>query len=56
MINALGSYEKLRFNGLMEQLDGVGPKTLSDTLKILGKRVWFGKSRSMKSRRGLSTR
>lgn len=35
IINALGNYGKLRFNGLMEQLEGVSPKTLSDTLKIL---------------------
>lgn len=37
IINALGNYEKLRFNGLMEQLEGVSPKTLSDTLKTLQK-------------------
>jgi len=37
IINALGNYGKLRFNGLMEQLEGVSPKTLSDTLKILQK-------------------
>jgi len=37
IINALGNCEKLRFNGLMEQLKGVSPKTLSDTLKILQK-------------------
>jgi DNA-binding HxlR family transcriptional regulator len=37
IINALGNYEKLRFNGLMEHLEGVSPKTLSDTLKILEK-------------------
>ncbi len=37
IINALGNDEKLRFNGLMVQLDGVSPKTLSDTLKILEK-------------------
>jgi len=35
IINALGNYEKLRFNELMEQLEGVSPKTLSDTLKAL---------------------
>jgi len=35
IINSLGNYEKLRFNELMEQLDGVSPKTLSDTLKVL---------------------
>jgi DNA-binding HxlR family transcriptional regulator len=37
IINTLGNYEKLRFNGLMGQLQGVSPKTLSDTLKILQK-------------------
>ncbi len=37
IINALGNSQKLRFNGLMAQLAGVSPKTLSDTLKILGK-------------------
>jgi len=37
IINALGNSGKLRFNGLMEQLEGVSPKTLSDTLKILQK-------------------
>lgn len=37
IINALGNYGKLRFNGLMGQLEGVSPKTLSDTLKILEK-------------------
>ena len=37
IINALGNYEKLRFNDLMKQLEGVSPKTLSDTLRILDK-------------------
>lgn len=37
IINTLGNYEKLRFNALMEHLEGVSPKTLSDTLKILEK-------------------
>ncbi|NWG10693.1 helix-turn-helix transcriptional regulator [Candidatus Bathyarchaeota archaeon] len=37
IINVLGNCEKLRFNGLMEQLEGVSPKTLSDTLKALQK-------------------
>jgi len=37
IINTLGNRGKLRFNGLMEQLEGVSPKTLSDTLKILEK-------------------
>lgn len=37
IIDALGSYEKLRFNGLASQLEGISPKTLSDTLKMLEK-------------------
>ena len=37
IINSLGNHEKLRFNELMKELDGVSPKTLSDTLKILEK-------------------
>jgi len=35
IINSLGNHHKLRFNQLMRELDGVSPKTLSDTLKVL---------------------
>jgi DNA-binding HxlR family transcriptional regulator len=35
IINALGNYGRLRFNKLMETLNGISPKTLSDTLKGL---------------------
>ena len=35
IINALGNHGKLRFNKLMETLNGISPKTLSDTLKGL---------------------
>jgi DNA-binding HxlR family transcriptional regulator len=35
VINALRNQGKLRFNDLMKQLDGISPKTLSDTLKEL---------------------
>jgi DNA-binding HxlR family transcriptional regulator len=35
IINALGNCRKLRFNKLMETLNGISPKTLSDTLKEL---------------------
>lgn len=35
IINALGNCGKLRFNQIMETLDGISPKTLSDTLKEL---------------------
>ena len=35
IINTLGNCGKLRFNKLMEALNGISPKTLSDTLKDL---------------------
>ena len=35
IINSLGNHQKLRFNKLMKDLEGVSPKTLSDTLKVL---------------------
>lgn len=35
IINTLGNHGKLRFNNLMEELQGISPKTLSDTLKEL---------------------
>jgi len=35
IVNALGNRGKLRFNNLMEELGGISPKTLSDTLKEL---------------------
>ena len=35
IINTLGNHEKLRFNQIMETLQGISPKTLSDTLKNL---------------------
>ncbi|MBX5329005.1 MAG: helix-turn-helix domain-containing protein [Candidatus Bathyarchaeota archaeon] len=35
VINAIGTYGKLRFNRLMEELHGFSPKTLSDRLKEL---------------------
>ena len=35
IVNALGNCGKLRFNKLMETLNGISPKTLSDTLKEL---------------------
>jgi len=37
IISELGNCGKLRFNCLIEQLGGISPKTLSDTLKILNK-------------------
>jgi len=35
IINVVGNYRRLRFNKLMEELHGISPKTLSDTLKRL---------------------
>ena len=35
IVNAIGNNGKLRFNSLMEELKGISPKTLSDTLKEL---------------------
>ncbi len=35
IINAVGNHGKLRFNELMKELNGISPKTLSDTLKKL---------------------
>jgi DNA-binding HxlR family transcriptional regulator len=35
IINSIGNQQKLRFNELMKELEGISPKTLSDTLKVL---------------------
>jgi DNA-binding HxlR family transcriptional regulator len=35
IINVIGNYGSLRFNKLMEELHGISPKTLADTLKQL---------------------
>jgi DNA-binding HxlR family transcriptional regulator len=35
IINAIGIYGTLRFNRLVKELHGIGPKTLSDRLKEL---------------------
>jgi DNA-binding HxlR family transcriptional regulator len=35
IINTIGNHGKLRFNQIMETLQGISPKTLSDTLKDL---------------------
>lgn len=36
-INAIGNAGRIRYNGIMELLEGVSPKTLADTLKVLMK-------------------
>jgi DNA-binding HxlR family transcriptional regulator len=35
IINAIGNYGSLRFNKIMEELYGISPKTLADTLNQL---------------------
>ncbi|MCL7413162.1 MAG: helix-turn-helix transcriptional regulator [ANME-2 cluster archaeon] len=35
IVNDIGNHDKLRFNQLMENLNGISPKALSDTLKKL---------------------
>jgi len=35
IINVLGNYRRLRFNEIMLRLEGISPKTLTDTLRLL---------------------
>jgi DNA-binding HxlR family transcriptional regulator len=35
VVNAIGNHGKLRFTGMMEELDGISPTTLTDTLQEL---------------------
>lgn len=35
VVNAIGNHGKLRFNEIMEELKGISPRTLSETLKEL---------------------
>jgi DNA-binding HxlR family transcriptional regulator len=35
IVNAIGNNGRVRFNGLMKELSGISPKTLSDSLKEL---------------------
>ena len=35
IVGVIGNYGKLRYNGIMQQLKGISPKTLADTLKEL---------------------
>jgi DNA-binding HxlR family transcriptional regulator len=37
IVAVLGSYGRLRYNGMLEQIKGISPKTLADTLKELQK-------------------
>jgi DNA-binding HxlR family transcriptional regulator len=35
IINTVGNHDSLRFNEIMQELNGISPKTLADTLKQL---------------------
>jgi DNA-binding HxlR family transcriptional regulator len=37
IISIIGHHEKIRFNDIMQRLDGISPKTLADVLKDLQK-------------------
>ncbi len=37
IVAVVGSYGRLRYNGILEQVKGISPKTLADTLKDLEK-------------------
>jgi DNA-binding HxlR family transcriptional regulator len=37
IISIIGHHEKIRFNDIMQRLDGISPKTLTDVLKDLKK-------------------
>ncbi len=36
IVAVLGSFGRLRYNGIMQELKGISPKTLADTLSNLG--------------------
>jgi len=37
VINEIGNHKRIRYNGLMNEIEGISPKTLADTLRELGK-------------------
>ena len=43
IINALGNHPRLRFNQILQELGGVSPKTLADTLKVLQQEGLIGR-------------
>jgi DNA-binding HxlR family transcriptional regulator len=43
IIHVLGNTPRLRFNELMKELDGISPKTLTDTLVSLQKEGFVGR-------------
>ena len=43
IIHVLGNTSRLRFSGLMKELEGISPKTLTDTLMVLQKGGFVGR-------------
>jgi DNA-binding HxlR family transcriptional regulator len=43
IIHVLGNRQRLRFNGLMRELNGISPKTLTDTLAVLQREGFVGR-------------
>ena len=43
IIHVLGNTPRIRFNELMKELDGISPKTLTDTLAALQKEGFVGR-------------
>ena len=43
IIHVLGNTSRIRFNDLMKELDGISPKTLTDTLAVLQKEGFVGR-------------
>jgi DNA-binding HxlR family transcriptional regulator len=43
IIHVLGNRPRLRFNELMKELEGISPKTLTDTLVVLQKEGFVGR-------------
>ncbi|MPZ08286.1 MAG: transcriptional regulator [Nitrososphaeraceae archaeon] len=37
IVNEIGNHERIRYNDLMKEIEGISPKTLADTLKDLRK-------------------
>src|SRR5215831_2861197 len=37
IINEIGNHKRIRYNDLMNEIEGISPKTLADTLRELGK-------------------
>ncbi|MDD1720214.1 MAG: helix-turn-helix transcriptional regulator [Methanoregulaceae archaeon] len=43
IIHVLGNKPRLRFNEIMKELEGISPKTLTDTLAVLQKEGFVGR-------------